>query len=81
MQALELISFSGNPYLVCSLICILALSGNVKARKIRLQRPCILALEKHGQKGKFFCRQKFALLHRSLALIDKIYKETNYLTW
>jgi hypothetical protein len=44
MQALELISFSGNPYLVCSLICILALSGNAKARKCRLQRSCILAL-------------------------------------
>jgi hypothetical protein len=53
MQALELISFSGNPYLVCYLICLLALSGNAKARKCRLQRSYILALESQ-QKGKFW---------------------------
>jgi len=41
---------------------LLALSGNAKARKVRLQYSCILALERR-QKGKFFRRQKFALLH------------------
>jgi len=31
-------------------------------------------LEKRGQKGKFFRRQKFALLHKKTASIHKIFK-------
>jgi len=50
MQALELISFSGNPYLVSSLICNLALSGNAKARKSCLLCSYILALREPAKR-------------------------------
>ena len=60
MQALELISFSGNPYLVCNLICFWALSANAKARKIRLQRSCILALTEPAKRQNFGWGQNFA---------------------
>jgi hypothetical protein len=73
IQALELISFSGNPYLVSNLICLLALSGNAKARKCRLQWSCILALESQ-QKGKFGAG-KFAFLHNQTTKIHRIFKE------
>jgi hypothetical protein len=34
-------------------------------------------LEKRGQKGKFFRRQKFALLHNKDTKIHRIFKEKN----
>jgi len=58
MQALELISFSGNPYLVCNLVCFWALSANAKTRKCRLLCFYILALRE--ARAKFWCGQNFA---------------------
>jgi hypothetical protein len=60
MQALELISFLRQPLSRMQPYLLLALSGNAKARKIRLQGSCILALESQ-QKDKFGAG-KFAFL-------------------
>jgi len=52
---------------------LLALSGNTKTRKVRLQWRCILALESQ-QKGKFWVRAKFAFLHNQTTKIHRISK-------
>jgi hypothetical protein len=53
---------------------LLALSGNAKARKCRLQRSCILALESR-QKGKFWVRAKFAFLHKKRTINSRNFRK------
>jgi hypothetical protein len=52
----------------------LALSGNAKARKVRLQRSYILSLESR-QKGKFWVWAKFAFLHKEKTKKSKDVRE------